>query len=48
MWISPDSTCGVFFFPLAISPYYVAVINLSHEYSDVPSPMSPSNEALIM
>lgn len=44
VWILPDSACVFSPDDPAVYPYYAAVINLSCEYKDVLSPLSPSSE----
>lgn len=45
VWILPDSACVFSPDDPAVYPYYAAVINLSCEYKDVLSPLSPSSES---
>lgn len=45
-WIAPDSACVFFPYYPAVYPYCVVVINLSHMYNNMMSPVSLSSKSM--
>ena len=43
-WVPPEATCAFFPYDPIVYPYYIIVINTSHEYNYMLSPVGPSSE----